>query len=187
MGGVAYPLGRLAIAQPNPPRYNLKWLKRKSLWALPVVIGVASAAKYIPDHLVAELAANLLPEPTANAVSAIAQKVGAADPQYIVVVVAAVIYWANQERLASAFMELVNMGIKSIIQRARHEVIAEAHTKGHNQGHAEGRTEGRTEMLRELQAKAPPEIQDWLNKAGDDGNGSSGLNDSNGSNGHRQV
>lgn len=161
---------------------------------MPLVIGVATAVKYIPDHAVAELAANLLPEPTANAVSAIAQKIGAADPQYIVVVVAAVIYWANQERLASAFMELVNMGIKSIIQRARHEVIAEAHTKGHNQGHAEGRTEGhaegRTEMLRELQAKAPPEIQDWLNKAGDDlnGNGSgSDFNDLKGSNGHRQV
>ena len=147
---------------------------------MPVVIGAATAAKYTPEHPVTELVANLLPEPTANAVSEIAQKIDAADPQYIVVVVAAVIYWANQERIASALMELVNMGIKSIIQRARNEVVAEAHTKG------------RTEMLRELQAKAPPEIQDWLNKAGNDINGNvNGINDSgndpNGGNGHRQT
>ena len=147
---------------------------------MPIVIGVASASKYIPDNPVAELAANLLPEPMANAVLAIAQKIGAADPQYIVVVVAAVIYWANQERLASAFMELVNMGIKSIIQRARDEVIAETRTKSH--------AEGRTEMLRELKAKAPPEIQDWLNKAGNDFNGNgSDVNGSNGGGSHRKT
>lgn len=144
---------------------------------MPIVIGVATAAKYIPNHPVAELAINLLPEPAANVVSEVAQKVGAADPQYIAVVVAAVIYWATQERLASAFMELVNMGLKSIIQRARGEVVAEAHTKG------------RTEMLRELKAKAPPEIQDWLNEAGNDLNGSdlngSHPNDPKGGNSHR--
>ena len=195
---MAQPLWRLAIAQPKPPRDRFKWLKRKSLWALPVVIGAATAAKYTPEHPVAELVANLLPEPTANAVSEIAQRIDAADPQYIVVVVAAVIYWANQERIAAAFMELVNMGIKSIIQRARDEVIAETRTKSHAEGHAEGRTEGhaegrteghaegRTEMLRELQAKAPPEIQDWLNQAGNDLNGN-GRNYPNGGNGHRQT
>ena len=123
---------------------------------MPATIITATTARYLPGHHVTELLNQLLPEPTANVIAAIAQQVNDADPTYIVVTVAAATYWIGRERIHQATTELIIMLYKGIFQRARREVISEARHKG------------RTEMMQELKEKAPPEVKAWLEQADDE-------------------
>lgn len=111
-------------------RKTISRIKRKRTWALPATITTATTARYLPGHRVTELLNQLLPEPTANVIAAVAQQVNDADPTYLAVTVVAAAYWIGRERLHQATAELTIMLYKGIFQRARQEVISEAHHNG---------------------------------------------------------
>lgn len=97
---------------------------------MPATIIIAITARYLPGHRVTELLSQTLPEPTSNIIAAIAQQVNDADPTYLAVTVVAAAYWIGRERLRQATAELIIMLYKGIFQRARQEVISEAHHNG---------------------------------------------------------